>query len=91
MALLSVEFIINVIKLWKNGVAQNLTDESNSVSIRSVFVAGNDVYVAGHESNEEKTIAKLWKNGRAQNYTDGTNHAGDYSVYVSDNNALNPH
>ena len=76
-----------VAKLWKNGVAQNLTTGVNNAYAYSVHVSGNDVYVAGYERNaENRGIAKLWKNGVAQNLTDGTAHAVARSVFVSGNN-----
>ncbi|WP_417867876.1 hypothetical protein [Xanthomarina gelatinilytica] len=72
-----------VAKLWKNGVAQNLTDGSNNAVAKSVYVSGNDVYIAEIEFNGSNNLAKLWKNGTAQNLTDGSNQGGANSVYVS--------
>ena len=63
----------NTAILWKNGVAQNLTDETSVGIAYSVFVSGSDVYVAGSR-------AILWKNGVEQNITDGTRAR---SVFVS--------
>lgn len=74
----------NVAKLWKNGVAQNLTDGTMYAYAYSVFVEGNDVYVAGFEDNSSNVyVAKVWKNGTAQDLTNGTNYAIARSVYVS--------
>ena len=71
-------------KIWKNGVAQNLTDGIRSAVSYSVFVSCCDVYVAGYEMNEQnKGVAKLWKDGIVQNLTDGTRDAAAFSVYVS--------
>jgi hypothetical protein len=70
--------------LWKNGIAQKLTEGTSSVYLSSVYVSGSDVYVAGFEYNGSgKSFAKLWKNGIPQNLTDGTSHARPTSVYVS--------
>jgi hypothetical protein len=54
--------------LWKNGVKQELPygDSPDGLDIRtySVFVSGNDVYVAGCERYDG--VGVLWKNGIAQ-------------------------
>ena len=65
--------------VWKNGVAQKLTDGTNEAGARSVYVSGSDVYVAGYDGN----VATVWKNGVAQNLTDGTYEAKANSVFVS--------
>jgi len=46
--------------LWKNGTAQILSNSESTAT--SVFVSGNDVYVAGRCDGK----ATLWKNGTAQ-------------------------
>ena len=74
-----------VAKLWKNGVAQSLADENKFTEAHSVFVSGNDVYVAGHEYNTGKRFVVLWKNGIAQKFTDGNSYLNTYSVFVSGN------
>jgi len=75
-----------VAKLWKNGVVQDLTDGTREACAYSVYVYGNDVYVAGFEFNAQNThVAKYWKNGVAQDLTDGTNNAHAHSIYVSNN------
>ena len=60
--------------LWKNGFLQNLTDETEHFFPQSVYISGNDIYMAGYGSG-----AKLWKNGVVQKL-DG--HIA-YSVFVS--------
>ena len=75
-----------VATVWKNGVAQYLTDGTNNAWAGSVYVSGSDVFVAGWERNQQGIfVAKLWKNGDTKNLTDGRYEAGANSVYVSDN------
>ncbi|MDR1877155.1 MAG: Ig-like domain-containing protein [Flavobacteriaceae bacterium] len=52
---------VQVATLWKNGVPQDLTDGKGHARAESVFVYGNDVYVAGNAGG-----AVLWKNGVKQ-------------------------
>ena len=96
-------------RLWKNGVVQNLAGSvfrsSNTdgtleyAEARSVFISGNDVYVAGYEQFQKEiqvtenvvnyeTIrrARLWKNGVLQHLTNGISFDEATSVFVSDNN-----
>jgi hypothetical protein len=75
---------VNVAKLWKNGIATNLTDGTHDASAQSVFVNGADVYAAGYEQNSNGIyMTKLWKNGVATNLTDSTYNVYANSVYVS--------
>ena len=81
----------NVAKLWKNGVAQNLSDGSTNAVAWSVYVFGDDVYVCGHEDNILGfTTAKLWKNGVSVDFRKGASVEGisvdntlAYSVFIS--------
>ncbi|MDR3286704.1 MAG: hypothetical protein LBT27_04615, partial [Prevotellaceae bacterium] len=74
---------ITVAKLWKNGTAKALSDGSQNARAYSVYVSGNDVYVAGFDDGK----AVLWKNNDAAiALTDGSHTAYAYSVFVSGNN-----
>lgn len=69
-----------VAAFWKNGVDQNLTVAPSQAF--SVFVSGNDVYIAGIVYGDP-TIATLWKNGVTQPLSEEVSAA--YSVFVSGN------
>ena len=77
--------------LWKNGVAEKLTDGSKFAHAFSVFVSGNDTYVVGSEERDSKSVAMLWtkrgESGRweSKDLTDGSKEAVALSVYVIDN------
>jgi len=65
--------------VWKNGVAQRLSDNTDA---SSVYVSGNDVYVVGQEfEGYYKKVATLWKNGVAQKLSDKESNAN--CVFVS--------
>jgi hypothetical protein len=72
--------------LWKNGVKQELPygDSPDGLDIRtySVFVSGNDVYVAGCERYDG--VGVLWKNGIAQVFP-SSDRIQETSMYVSGN------
>ena len=74
----------SVATVFKNGVAQYLTDATTDVSATSVFVSGNDVYVAGNETvgtiSNPINVAKVWKNGELLHELGSRSYA--YSVYV---------
>jgi len=84
----------NIAKLWKSGESINLTNGTYDACANSIYVSGNDVYIAGIENTNKETavngystnyFAKQWKNGTAQNLTDGTLDARANSVFVSGN------
>jgi hypothetical protein len=72
--------------IWKNGVMTRITSPDDGLfsEASSIFVSGNDVYVAGEERSAQGAwVAKLWKNGAAQNL--GGNGDTANSVFVSGN------
>ena len=85
-------------RLWKNGKMENLassvggTVRSSEVThitgARSVYVSGNDVYVAGYEiiysDGKDALQARLWKNGEIQPLENGV-YDQTLSVFVTDN------
>ena len=76
--------------LWKNGVAKPLTAltaEEDFATTTSVYVAGDDVYVAGcvgaiYDGNGMQAIS-LWKNGALQYIESEAHWDAGTSVYVS--------
>ena len=68
-----------IAKVWKNGVATNLSTLADNAEANSVFVLGTDVYVAGVAGNK----VRVWKNGVGTNVTNGANYASASSIYVS--------
>ena len=75
-----------IARYWKDGVATVLTNGTQNAEASSIYAVGNDVYVAGYESNGTKTVAKLWKNGVPTNLSNGTNDAAANAVLVNNNN-----
>ena len=75
-----------IARYWKNGVAIVLTNGTQDAEASSIHAFGNDVYVAGYESNGTKRIAKFWKNGVATNLSNGTTDAAANAVLVNNNN-----
>jgi len=67
------------IYLWKNGQITNITSSDHICVSYSMFVSGNDVYIAGNYDG----FASLWKNGiRTALTTEGSNAT---SVFVNGN------
>jgi len=64
--------------LWINGVAQSISGGTSSI-----YVTGNDIYIAGttHESNKNK-LATLWHNGNLTILSDENGMAEAVSVFV---------
>jgi hypothetical protein len=75
-----------VAKVWKNGVAKNLTDGTSQALVRSIYVKDTDVYVTGAVYRDGLWVATVWKNGLATSLSDGINgHGYANSVFVLGN------
>ncbi len=61
-----------VAKYWKNGTPIELSDGKSTISVSSITVSGNTIYVVGTEYNASDRIIKLWINGTESNITSGT-------------------
>jgi len=76
---------------WKNGVPSYLTDGTTDVSVNAMAISGNDVYIAGTQSDgklvngSRASVAKYWKNGVAIILSDGSNSAEANSIAISGN------
>ncbi len=71
---------------WKNGNPISLGTSSVIAFPHSIYVSGNDVYVAGSLANiGPSELAAVWKNGVATHLTDGAHQAWALSVVVSGN------
>jgi len=80
---------------WKNGTVFPLTDGTTRNALAgSIFVDGNDVYVAGHEAYDQEhgwTQAKYWKNGEAIPLTYGVyDYYGNPGIYYFYNGVAPP-
>ncbi|MDR1840940.1 MAG: hypothetical protein LBQ86_03345, partial [Holophagales bacterium] len=75
-------------QLWVNGVPQSLSlsDGITDAHANSVFVSGNDMYVAGNEHDDGlRDYATLWVNGVRQRLSDSYGSFAN-SVFVSGGN-----
>ena len=77
---------------WKNGSPVDFSNGSWGIEIRSIFVSGSDVYVAGAidvtnqvgpNSYYETPVATIWKNGVPTQLTDSLHSSRAFSVFVS--------
>ena len=71
-----------VAKMWKNGVATDLTDGTNDADVTDIFVSGTDVYISGSEINGGYSVAKFWKNGVATSLSNGSGNAGTSGLFI---------
>lgn len=67
---------VGIIRLWKNGVASDVTNGAKDAMVTSLFVNGNDVYIGGSQKTigAINTTATLWKNGTPQHLTSTTSY-----------------
>ncbi|MEZ4809961.1 MAG: Ig-like domain-containing protein [Allomuricauda sp.] len=76
-----------VAEIWENGVPTDLPVPGTLInsSAHSVYVDGDDVYVAGQYLTQNSPyIATVWKNGIANDLGDGTTSTHAQSIFVSD-------
>lgn len=77
-------------KYWKQAMSSpvmqetTLTDGTYDAYAYSIFVSGDDVYVAGRELDGTggQSVAKYWKNGEPVVLSDGTSYATASSIFV---------
>lgn len=62
--------------MWKNGIPTTI-----NISPNSIFINGNDIYIAGRVGN----MACIWKNGIVTQLTNGVKQGFATSVFVKDN------
>lgn len=75
--------MINNAVYWKNGTETVLAGSATNSVACSIFVSGNDVYVAGYEYNDAgNKYAVFWKNGVEVKLTDGTQNAWATSIFI---------
>jgi hypothetical protein len=75
--------MINHAVYWKNGVETVLQSSAANAFASSIYVSGNDVYIAGYEYNQgQPRYAVYWKNGVEVKLTDGSNETVATSIYV---------
>jgi hypothetical protein len=66
--------------LWKNGAGQHIS--YHNADAFSVFVSGNDVYVAGIDYSGGGNNAVYWKNGAIHSLKDENYNSGAaYSIF----------
>lgn len=76
----------SIVKVWKNGVASNVSDGTFSSYASSMYVAANnDIYVAGYRYDAAgfATTAVYWKNGTETYIAGGGSDAYAEDVYVN--------
>ncbi|WP_431126885.1 Ig-like domain-containing protein [Flagellimonas flava] len=76
--------------VWKNGVADYLTNGNNNAEILAGFVdsATGDIYASGYESNGSKLEAKYWINGQETSLTGGNTDAKAHDIALLNGNVI---
>jgi hypothetical protein len=75
--------MINNAVYWKNGVETVLPHSAANSFASSIYVSGNDVYVAGYEYDTgQAKYAVYWKNGVEVKLTDGSTETIATSIFV---------
>ncbi|CAD5282389.1 MULTISPECIES: IPT/TIG domain-containing protein [unclassified Imperialibacter] len=75
----------DVITLWRNGVAEGVSDENVSCWAAAIALSGSDVYVSGITVGTGINLPTYWKNGQAFPLTGGKHGTvGGLSVYGDD-------
>lgn len=74
-------------RYWKNSTGVKLSGSAGrNADSNSIFVSGNDIYVAGWQDDGYKgMVAKYWKNGTQVNLTNGNKSAYAEVIAVSPN------
>lgn len=80
----------DIAQLWGNSKLQLITDGKIDAIATSIYVYGDDVFLAGYEYNWDvyngwyrfPNKAMIWKNGVPQALTNGNNEAGSSSIFV---------
>ncbi len=86
----------NVATVWKNGVAQRLTDGKRAAKVHDIVVSGKSVYVSGEESETATGVLNFkvcyWKDGVQHKLTTPPNGQADgvmtvqgQDVYIAGN------
>lgn len=78
---------IKIAKIWKNGMATDLTDGAFSGFAQAIAFNNNDVYVLGNvKSSEGYFVPTVWKNNtEISKLTDGMHEASGTSIVVKNN------
>lgn len=72
---------------WKNGIFTAISNGNTNIAANSIYVSGNDVYLAGEEFNVNTNnyVAKFWKNGTETTLSNATS-SHSTAVFVSGGN-----